>query len=190
MIKQVQKGFTLIELMIVVAIIGILAAVALPAYSDYTKRAKMSEVILAASACRTTVSEVYQSATSGTAPAAGSWGCESTSATSKYVNAIETNANGGIRVQVAAGIDTNATNKWVELIPLDATRQGEVLSVLVPDDEIVRARKKLWDERRLAVEHGAATAFAALSTGAYRPAPGERVAVVLCGANTDPSTLV
>ena len=52
---QMQKGFTLIELMIVVAIIGILAAVALPAYQDYTRKAKMSEVILAASSCRTVV---------------------------------------------------------------------------------------------------------------------------------------
>ena len=57
--RTMQKGFTLIELMIVVAIIGILAAVALPAYQDYTVRAKVSEMILAASAGRTTLSEAY-----------------------------------------------------------------------------------------------------------------------------------
>ena len=59
--RSAQKGFTLIELMIVVAIIGILAAVALPAYVDYTKRAKASEVVLAASGARTCVSEIVQS---------------------------------------------------------------------------------------------------------------------------------
>ena len=58
--KRMQKGFTLIELMIVVAIIGILAAVALPAYQDYTVRAKVSELILAGSSYRTAISEKYQ----------------------------------------------------------------------------------------------------------------------------------
>ena len=64
--RSLQKGFTLIELMIVVAIIGILAAVALPAYQDYTVRARVSEVVLAASSCRTSITETVQAAAPGT----------------------------------------------------------------------------------------------------------------------------
>jgi threonine dehydratase len=69
-----------------------------------------------------------------------------------------------------------------------ATRTGAG-SVLVEDAAITEARAVLWDRYRLAVEPGGATAFAALLSGAYVPAPGERVAVLLCGANTDPATL-
>jgi type IV pilus assembly protein PilA len=102
--RSMQKGFTLIELMIVVAIIGILAAVALPAYQDYTVRAKMSEVVLAASSCRTSVTEIYQTSSSIAAMTGGNWGCEFAAGASvgptKYVAAIATNATGGVRVLV------------------------------------------------------------------------------------------
>ncbi len=114
--RTIQKGFTLIELMIVVAIIGILAAVALPAYQDYTVRAKMSEVILAASACRTSITEVYQ--TGGTPPAADGWGCENTAGgSSKYVDKINTDGNGVITVTIAKGINANVDGKKVTLAP-------------------------------------------------------------------------
>ena len=111
--KRIQQGFTLIELMIVVAIIGILAAVALPAYQDYTVRAKMSEVMLAASACRTSITEVYQSG--GSAPGAGNWGCESPSSTSKYVASIATTQDGKVTV-TATGL--GSANGAVTLVPL------------------------------------------------------------------------
>jgi threonine dehydratase len=71
----------------------------------------------------------------------------------------------------------------------DVARRTEVVSVLVDDADLVEARRRLWDRYRIAVEAGAAAPVAALLHGAYRPADGERVAVVLCGANTDPADL-
>ena len=125
--KTMQKGFTLIELMIVVAIIGILAAVALPAYQDYTIRAKMSEVILAMSACRTSITEVYQS---GGAPtmAANGWGCEiAPSQATKYVAQVTTSANGAITAKVR-GISASVDNSLVTLVPLASAGTPAVYS--------------------------------------------------------------
>ncbi|MFN4350619.1 MAG: pilin [Hylemonella sp.] len=120
--RTLQKGFTLIELMIVVAIIGILAAVALPAYQDYTVRAKVSEVILAASQCRTSVTEVYQSRSAASLPLAGDWGCEfgqgASQGPTKYVGAVRTDAAGNIQVQVKGlAPQIPATGSFVVMTP-------------------------------------------------------------------------
>jgi len=95
--KRIQQGFTLIELMIVVAIIGILAAVALPAYQDYTNRARAAEMLLAASAVRTCVSERAQAAQSPS-------GCAASSTATRYAQAAQVNADGVITVAGSAAL--------------------------------------------------------------------------------------
>jgi threonine dehydratase len=118
---------------------------------------------------------------------------------SARVVAVEPVAIPTLHAALAAGRPVDVDVSGVAADALGASRIGDIAyavaertgvrSVLVDDADIVAARQMLWDGYRLAVEHGGATAFAALATGAYKPSDGECVAVVLCGANTDLATL-
>jgi type IV pilus assembly protein PilA len=124
--KAVQKGFTLIELMIVIAIIGILAAIALPAYQDYTIRAKVSEAMLAADGCKTAVSEYLQ--TNNSFPAdANTAGCETTA--SKYVNTLAVSATDASITVTIQGTGSAADTQTLILQPTSDTARKVAISI-------------------------------------------------------------
>lgn len=115
-----MNGFTLIELMIVVAVIGVLAAIALPAYQDYTVRAKVSEVVLAASACKTTIQEVANTGLPS-APAADGFGCGESGnpsvVQSQYVQTLHTTVD-GVVTAIARNIKATEVNgKYIKFVP-------------------------------------------------------------------------
>ena len=104
-----------------------------------------------------------------------------------------------LHAALEAGRPVDVSVSGIAADSLGARRVGEIafsmaskeppVSVLVDDEAIIAARTLLWSEYRIPAEYGAATAFAALTAGAYVPREDERVAVIICGANTDPSTL-
>jgi type IV pilus assembly protein PilA len=114
-----QQGLTLIELMIVIAVICILGALALPAYQDYTIRAKVSEMLLAADGCKTAVTEAISSSSDTSVAAQLPKACDSQ--TSKYVSGIAVDGNGVITVtgnHEALRGSTSASANAIALTPL------------------------------------------------------------------------
>ncbi|MFO1303504.1 MAG: pilin [Burkholderiales bacterium] len=117
--KRVQQGFTLIELMIVVAIVGILAAIALPAYQDYTIRARVSEALAAAGACKTQISE-YQQARQQMPTSTAAAGCNDVD--TKYANNPDVGAGGVITMTLSNATELGpATGGTFKLTPQPST---------------------------------------------------------------------
>jgi type IV pilus assembly protein PilA len=130
-----QAGFTIIEVMLVVMIIGVLAAIVLPSIRVETARVKMSEALLATGPCKSRISEIYLSG-GDDLPFAHEWGCEITSNVSTYVDAVDTDDVGAVLVTLHGFNDGRIDVHVITLVPLD--NAGNIPST--PGTQIARWR--------------------------------------------------
>jgi type IV pilus assembly protein PilA len=121
------RGFTLVELIVAIAVIGVLASIAFSNYRNYARRAKMSEVVLASSACKNSITESYTLLQD--APDAGTWGCESATSTQKHVGHIQTSTDGVIRLAIA-NMDGLVNGQYLYLVPA----KSDGTAMITPDD--------------------------------------------------------
>jgi type IV pilus assembly protein PilA len=113
--RRSQAGFTIVELIVALAITAVLASIAIAQMRDFTRRAKITELVTAVSKCRTAVSENYL--TLERAPEAGTWGCESATPMSPYSGALQTSVDGAVRVSIA-NLDGLVNGQYVYLVPM------------------------------------------------------------------------
>jgi type IV pilus assembly protein PilA len=120
--RRHQAGFTIVELVITMCIAAILGSIAMAQMRDYTRRARVSEVVLAATTCKNMVAESYPTLDPDGAPPAGGWGCEGTNGATQYAGGVQTSSNGVIRVAIT-NLDQNMNGRFVYMVPAKSDGQ-------------------------------------------------------------------
>ncbi|MGV3494831.1 MAG: pilin [Ramlibacter sp.] len=161
-----QRGFTLVELIVTIAVVGVLASIALAQYRDYARRAKISELVMAVSKCKNTVSENYLLLER--APDPGTWGCESATATSHYGGVVQTNSDGAIRIAIT-NLDRLVNGQFVYLVPV---KSDGATPMVTPNDLGRDVRRWAcgsdWQPVRNALPGNCRTDTTAISSGDFR----------------------
>ena len=126
--KSVQAGLSLIELSLLIAVIGVLAAVALPAYEDHIIREYVAEAISATSQCRTIIAEIYASAPRGATIGSNNWRCAERLTATRYLASLSTDPDGVITVTMSTNISLGAAESTT-LTLTPAKEDGTALSI-------------------------------------------------------------